>query len=183
MQVFLSLNILLALLTVALVYFFWVRPILKETPALKNFYTEEATFFSAVDGKFSGIKQRLTGALLGGSVIIVEMYDTVIPQITGIDVTPITSHFPSWSLPLLSIGGIMAINYFRKLADKAHATELATAQAPELAPAPPLAPTAPVVAPALPEAAAAVAAALGLPPTEAPPVASVAPAAPPPGTL
>lgn len=185
----LSLNIILALATLGLIYFFWLRPILKETPALKDLFGREETFFSALEAKFAGIKQRLTGALIGGAVILTQTYDTIIPQVTGIDTTPLLSHFPAWVTdfwPYITIAGILLMNYFRKLADKAHAAELEAVQA--LQPASPVIPSeVPVVAaPVAPPApAVSVAASVGVAAVAAAvaPQAAPVPPPPPPGTL
>lgn len=107
--------------TVAVVYWWWIRPILKKTPALADLFKSEDTYLSAFNTKFGGIKQKLTAAAvyLSGSVVV--MYDYIAPKLTGVDVTPITSHLakvPPNAWPLIAIAITALMDYFRSLADK-----------------------------------------------------------------
>lgn len=113
---------LMMLVTIVTVYVFWVRPILKKTPSFANFFAQEGNVVAAVRAKFDGIKQRLLHAFVGMAGIVVVVHDRLAPEITGIDVTPITttlSHYvPDWGWPLVAIGFVSLMDWFRSLADK-----------------------------------------------------------------
>lgn len=110
------------LATVVVVYFMWIRPILRKTPALKDFYDQEDTWFAAFSGKFAGIKQRLTAAVVYLAGVIVTMHDYLGPKLTGVDVTPlfpkIMSTIPAEAWPVILIVVTALLDYFRSLADK-----------------------------------------------------------------
>lgn len=108
----------LILPTLAIVYWFWIRPILKQTPSLKAFYDAEAGWWAAFSGKFAGIKQKLAGSLIALACLVVELSDYVAPALGAVDTTPLTSHVPPWAWPIITIAAIKLLEYFRKLADK-----------------------------------------------------------------
>lgn len=114
----------LILPTVAIIYWFWIRPILKTTPSLKAFYDAEAGWFAAFSDKFAGIKQKLAGSLIALACLVVEMWDFVAPALGAVDTTPLTSQVPSWAWPLIAIAATALLNYLRSLGDKRHAAEL-----------------------------------------------------------
>lgn len=123
---------LMLLVTVVTVYIFWVRPLLKKNPKLATLFATEDSYYAAFSAKFSGIKERLAHALLIMASAVVYVYDFVAPHVVGVDVTPLTSHIPSWAWPLICIGGLSLLDWFRAIADKQ-----------TLAPPPPPAPSAP----------------------------------------
>lgn len=108
----------LILPTVAIIYWFWIRPILKQTPTLKAFYEAEAGWWAAFSGKFAGIKQKIVGALISLACVIVTLWDFVAPALGAVDTTPLTSYVPAWLWPIISILAIKLLDYFRSLADK-----------------------------------------------------------------
>jgi hypothetical protein len=112
------LNIILTVVIFGSGYWFWVRPIIKTKPQFKSFYDDEATFFSALSAKLSGIKQKLAGAFIVIGGIYVEASNYVIPALTGVDTSVITKRIPDWVVPLIPIAAAILLNYFRSLADK-----------------------------------------------------------------
>lgn len=108
----------LILPTVAVIYFLWIRPILKTTPTLKVFYDAEAGWFAAFNDKFAGIKQKIVGSLLGLACVVVELWDFVAPALGAVDTTPLTSQVPAWAWPLIAIAATALLNYLRSVADK-----------------------------------------------------------------
>lgn len=108
----------LILPTVAIVYWFWIRPILKQTPSLKAFYDAEAGWWAAFSDKFAGIKQKIAGSLITLACVVVELWDHVAPALGAVDTTPLTSQIPSWAWPIIAIAATALLNYLRSLADK-----------------------------------------------------------------
>jgi hypothetical protein len=108
--------------TVGVVYFIWIRPILRKTPALKSLYDREETCIAALSAKFAGIKQRLTAAFVYLAGVVVVMHDYLAPKLTGVDITPlfpkIMTAIPHEAWPLIAIGITGLLDYFRYLADK-----------------------------------------------------------------
>lgn len=113
----------LILPTIAIIYWFWIRPILKTTPTLKAFYDAEAGWWAAFSDKFAGIKQKIAGSAMAAASLVVWLYDTVAPALGAVDTTPLTSYVPSWAWPLIAIAGVALLNYLRSLADKRNAAE------------------------------------------------------------
>jgi hypothetical protein len=110
--------------TLVAVYWFWIRPILKTRPAFRDLYQEEENFFAALREKFAGIKQKLSSAIVIAAGAIVSGYDFFAPIVSGVDVSSIAAHVPSWAWPLILIAVTAVMKYFRYLADKRHETEL-----------------------------------------------------------
>lgn len=99
-------------------YFFWVRPILKQRPELKDFWDSEDSLFEAVRLRFVGIKQKLAGAVIIIAGVVVEAYNLIGPAIGAVDTSSLTDKVPSWAWPLILIACTALLNYFRSLADK-----------------------------------------------------------------
>lgn len=108
--------------TVIVSYLVWVRPLLKKNPKLTALFAAEDNYRAAWCAKFAGIKQRLLHAFLMLATAVVYMHDKIAPQLTGVDVTPIMTkieaYVPSWGWPLIMIGVISLLDYFRKIADR-----------------------------------------------------------------
>lgn len=117
-------NTVLIIATAIAAYVFWVRPVLKQTPALKELYEKEASWWAAISDKLTGAKQKLTTAFLTVASMSVMFYDSIVPAMTGVDITPLTSQIPQWAYPLILIGVTWLLNYFRSLADKRNLKEL-----------------------------------------------------------
>jgi hypothetical protein len=121
MNVAINLALLIPILGTA--YFFWVRPILKQTPSLKEFWDNENNFFEALKLKFAGIKQKIAGAVIIIAGIVVEAYNFIGPALGTVDMSGITDKVPSWAWPLVTIACVALLNYFRKLSDTRAADE------------------------------------------------------------
>lgn len=115
--------------TLALAYWFWLRPILMSKPTFKEYLQEADTHLEAITGKLHGIKQKLAGSGMVVIGLVIEIYDDIAPAFGAVDTTKLTSYVPEWAWPLVVIGGVGMLNYFRKLNDKAHAEELAAVTA------------------------------------------------------
>jgi hypothetical protein len=109
------------------VYWLWIRPILKSRPAFRDLDPKQTNFFAAVGEKFSGIKQKLSTAVVIAASVAVSGYDLFAPIVNGVDVTPLTSQVPSWAWPLVLIATTALLQFCRNLADKRHQAELAKA--------------------------------------------------------
>lgn len=118
MTITIALRLILFLMILSAGYYFWLRPILRQRPGFKEIYDREDGLFSAISEKFAGIKQKLTGALVVIAGLAVEVQDTLVPALTGIDTTSITSQIPSWAWPLILAGVALLLNWFRSLADR-----------------------------------------------------------------
>lgn len=112
------LRALLIIVPLASVYWFWLRPLLKQRPGLRELYAQEADIFRALRFKLAGLKQKLTGALLIAAAAAVECHDQLAPLVAGVDFTPITSRVPAEAWPVVVAGSVLLLNWFRKLADK-----------------------------------------------------------------
>ena len=112
-------------LTAALAIFcFWIDPILKSRPAFLDIYTQERALFATLKEKLQGIKQKLSSAVVICASGAVTAYDFFNPIISGVDITPLTSHVPSWAWPLVLISTTALLQFLRNLADARHKTEL-----------------------------------------------------------
>lgn len=121
---FTALNIVLIFATALAIYWFWIRPFLKATPSLKDFYDVEESWWAAFALKTAGLKQKLATAFFTLASVSVMFYDSIVPAMTGVDITPLTSHIPQWAYPLILIGVTWLLNYFRSLSDKRNTKEL-----------------------------------------------------------
>ncbi|MGJ4927446.1 hypothetical protein ACQR1K_09895 [Bradyrhizobium sp. HKCCYLRH3095] len=120
----------LVAITIAAVYWFWIRPILQSRPAFHDLYRKEASAFAAAREKFAGIKQKLSTALVISASAAVSAYDFLAPIVGGVDVSSLTSQVPPWAWPLVLIGTTALFQFLRNLADKRHDAELAAVTAP-----------------------------------------------------
>lgn len=114
------LNVFLILILLGLAYLFWIRPILQKQPSLKEFYDVEGNLLAAISLKLAGLKQKLLAASSIIAIVAVQIYDTVLPQLTGVDVSKLTDKVPDWAWPVISIAFILLMNWFRTLADRRH---------------------------------------------------------------
>jgi hypothetical protein len=148
---FAVINTIAILLTIGVIYWFWIRPILAQTPQLAAVINADNSFVEALKIKFAGIKQKLAGAVITLASTVVVMYDSIIPAITGVDITPLTSHIPSWAYPLIVIGVTWLLNWFRSLSEKREVQAVKQSlETPTVVAASPIANTAaPLVAPTL----------------------------------
>ena len=106
------------------IYWFGIDPILKSRPAFRDIYAHDNTVFAALKEKLKGIKQKLSSVVVICASGAVTAYDFFNPIISGVDVTPLTSHVPSWAWPLVLISTTALFQFLRNLADSRHKTEL-----------------------------------------------------------
>ena len=106
------------------IYWFWIDPILKSRPAFRDIYAHDNTIFAALKEKLKGIKQKLSSVVVICASGAVTAYDFFNPIISGVDVTPLTSHVPSWAWPLVLISTTALFQFLRNLADSRHKEEL-----------------------------------------------------------
>ena len=122
---------ILSVATALAIYWFWIGPILKSRPALRDIYAKEQNFFAALKEKLKGIKQKLSSVVVICASGTITAYDFLNPIISGVDVTPLTSHVPSWAWPLVLISTTALFQFLRNLADSRHKAEL-TSSKPQL---------------------------------------------------
>ena len=119
---------ILSVTTVLAIYWFWIEPILKSRPAVRDIYATEQNFFASLKEKLKGIKQKLSSAVVIGASAAVTAYDFFNPIISGVDVTPLTSNVPSWAWPLVLISTTALFQFLRDLADARHSTQTNSAE-------------------------------------------------------
>ena len=115
---------ILSVISVLAIYWFWIEPVLKSRPAVRDIYATEQNLFAALKEKLKGIKQKLSSAVVIGASAAVTAYDFFNPIISGVDVTPLTSNVPSWAWPLVLLSTTALFQFLRNLADARHKTEL-----------------------------------------------------------
>ncbi|MHA0111166.1 hypothetical protein ACXYUI_29170, partial [Klebsiella pneumoniae] len=86
----------------------------------RELYQEEENFVAAARAKFSGIKQKLSSAIVIAASVIVSGYDFFAPIVSGVDVSSIAAQVPSWAWPLILNAVTAVLKYFRDLADRRH---------------------------------------------------------------
>ena len=106
------------LAALVLVYWMWVRPILKTTPKFAAIYAEEESILAAVKAKFAGIKGKLTAALVVVASSFVSLYDFVQPVVSSVDTSSLTAQVPPQAWPIIMIGITLLLQWFRKLSEK-----------------------------------------------------------------
>ena len=111
--------------TLVAVYWFWIRPILKSRPALRDFYEREESLFAALREKLKGIKQKLSSAIVIVASAAISAYDFLTPIVNGVDVSSIAAQVPSWAWPIVLIVVTALFQFLRNLADRRHQDEVA----------------------------------------------------------
>jgi hypothetical protein len=107
----------LAFVTLALIYFFIIRPILKKQPKMSVAFAAEATFFQKVQAKITGWKTYIVAWLTTIAGLVIGLYDQILPLAAGMDWTPITSKLPGWALPVGMVGLGLVFAWLRKVTD------------------------------------------------------------------
>ena len=115
---------ILSVATALAIYWFWIDPILKSRPAYRDIYAHDNTIFAALKEKLKGIKQKLSSVVVICASGAVTAYDFFNPIISGVDVTPLTSHVPSWAWPLVLISTTALFQFLRNVADGRHKAEI-----------------------------------------------------------
>jgi hypothetical protein len=123
------LTFVLLFATIAAIYWFWVRPILKSRPAFRELFQEEENFLAAVRAKFAGIKQKLSSVIVIAASVAVSGYDFLVPIVSGVDVSSIAGEVPPWAWPLILIATTALFQFLRNLGDKRHQAELTSGSA------------------------------------------------------
>lgn len=131
----------LVVFTLAVAYWFFVRPILQKQPVFREVYAAEESALAALAAKFSGVKQRLATIFFSAIGFILLAHDEIAPLVTqaGVDPSQILPKVPSWLWPIITMVVLWIIQYFRKLADenaRKNAEAMLNAGQPLAAPAP-----------------------------------------------
>lgn len=102
-------------------YVVGLRPILRQTPGLKEVYDSEAGLLYALSQKFSGVKQKITTLVVSAAGFVVLAHDQIAPLVTqaGVDPALFLPKIPTWAWPLITMGVLALIQHFRNIADKA----------------------------------------------------------------
>ena len=110
----------LVIFTLGVVYAFALRPALKQNPKFTELYTKEEGFFSAINIKLGGLKQKLTTIFVSLAGFLVLAHDQIAPLVTqvGVDPATILPKIPAWAWPVMTMGVLWLIQYFRSLADR-----------------------------------------------------------------
>ena len=115
---------ILSVATALAIYWLWIGPILKSRPAFRDIYADDNTIFAALKEKLRGIKQKLSSVVVICASGAVTAYDFINPIISGVDITPLTSHVPSWAWPLVLISTTALFQFLRNLSDIRHKAEI-----------------------------------------------------------
>lgn len=95
----------------ALAYFIWIKPLLRARPAFADFYARSDSFWKAAWAKFSTLKTKLAAIFLAVASALIELHDFLLPAVTGVDWTPVTTAVPPVVWPFVSFG-IAALFYW-----------------------------------------------------------------------
>lgn len=135
----------LIVFTVVCLYVFGLRPMLKQTPGIRELYDLEGSAYAALGSKFSGLKQKIATLVISGASALVLMHDQIAPLVTqaGVDPSQLLPQVPPYVWPILTMVVLGLIQYFRNIADKqakANAEALLNAGYRLAAPAPGISP-------------------------------------------
>ena len=114
----------LVVFTGVVAYVFWVRPILKQSPAFTKLYATETTLLSAISAKLSGLKQKLTTIFVSVVGIAVVGHDSLTPLLAAAGIDPLAygtqllPKVPPLAWPMITLGVLWLIQYFRNIADR-----------------------------------------------------------------
>jgi hypothetical protein len=109
-------GIIVAIALIA-VYVFIVRPLLKEQPVLSKAFAAEASLWDKLQAKVTGWRTKIATRLVMISGVIVGLYDSALPVISGQDWTPLTAKLPAWSLPVGMVGLGLLFAWLRKITE------------------------------------------------------------------
>jgi hypothetical protein len=106
--------------TVAIVaaYLYWVRPVLRSRPELKQVYDRSDGLRGALRLRFAGIKTRLLAVVSMAAAAIVVLHDFVLANAFGIDWTPVRDLLPAWAWPFILFADFWLISKFRLMTDR-----------------------------------------------------------------
>lgn len=123
----LALNIIIVLIPAVALYWFGLRPYLKESVTVIAMWRDGEPILVAFKEKLRGLKQR---ALTVGTAIFVTfitMWDYVAPYLTGVDMVQLLPQIPQWAWPIITAALLYLAQHFRDLAAKRAAQEEAEA--------------------------------------------------------
>lgn len=118
------LSVLFFVVGSGLAYWFWIRPILKARPQFSEFYEKTESWWAALTMKLNTIKTKLVAAFGIIASIMVGLHDFIIPIVTGIEWTPITSKVPAAVWPFVSLSYLALISWLRTLTTAATAEKI-----------------------------------------------------------
>lgn len=114
---------MLALVAGLAAYWIWVRPELRARPSLAEFYAEEDRFFEAFRLKIAGLKARIATVVAGVAFVALEVNDLIAPFLSdaGVDVKALLPQIPAQLWPFITLGLMLLLQYFRKIAARREA--------------------------------------------------------------
>lgn len=128
------LSFLFFVVGVALTYWLFIGPLLRQRPQFADFYARSDSFWQAAWAKFSTVKTKMASILLGAASALVGLHDFLLPVATGIDWTPVTAMVPSWSWPIISFA-IAVLFYWLRVVTAKRQEEVVAAVADGIPPA------------------------------------------------
>jgi membrane protein implicated in regulation of membrane protease activity len=111
-------QIVFFVVVIVLAYLYWIRPVLRSRPELKDVYDRSDGLLSALRLRFAGIKTLLTAALGMAASAIVALHDFLLPLATGVDWTPVRDLLPAWTWPFILFAMFALISLFRQMTDR-----------------------------------------------------------------
>lgn len=109
--------LLIVALTLAAVYWFVIRPLLKQQPALSAAFKAEASLGDKIQAKITGWRTRIAARLVMIGGMTVGLYDNALPLIGGQDWAPLKEKIPAWVLPVGMVGVGLLFAWLRKITD------------------------------------------------------------------
>jgi hypothetical protein len=115
--------IALAVVVGLLAYAFVIRPALRARPSLNAFWISEGAFFEAIRLKIAGLKAWLTTWIVGLAFVVLELNDMLAPVLgaAGFDTHTLLPWVPAQAWPVITIGFMLLLQYFRKIAARREA--------------------------------------------------------------
>lgn len=115
--------IALALVAGLLAYLFVIRPVLRARPSLAEFWAQEDHFFEALRLKIAGLKAWLTTWIVGLAFVVLEANDMLAPVLasSGFDTHTLLPWVPAQAWPIVTVGLMLLLQYFRKIAARRQA--------------------------------------------------------------
>jgi hypothetical protein len=103
---------------IAAAYVYWVRPVLRSRPELKQFHDRSDGYWGALRLRFAGIKTRLLAVVSMAAAAIVALHDFIFANAFGIDWTPVRDLLPAWAWPFILFADFWLISKFRLMTDR-----------------------------------------------------------------
>lgn len=109
--------LLIVVIALAAIYWFVIRPLLKQQPALSTAFKAEASLWDKIQAKITGWRTRIASRLVMIGGVIVGLYDNALPLVSGQDWSPLTAKIPAWALPVGMVGLGLLFAWLRKITD------------------------------------------------------------------